>query len=189
VFRHVRASCIVLLIGTLLFGVVYPLAIWTLCHIFFPHQAEGSPVSIEKGVCGLHNVGQTFSSDAYFWGRPSARPILETEVIVSGASNLPWSSPKLRSIVEARKKALLKTDERVPNDLIMASASGIDPEISFQSAVFQIPRIAKARNMQESELRALICYVEEPTMLGLFPRRVNVLKLNLELDRHGMKAR
>ncbi len=186
-FRHFRASCIVLFVGTILFGIVYPFLIWTVGHLFFPDQSEGSPVYIDGSLRGLQNVGQTFSSDVYFWGRPSVRPIFENGLIASGASNLSWSSAKLRSIVEARIAAFSTSpdgmDKKVPNDLVMASASGLDPEISFEGAIFQIERVAKARKLQEDELRAFVCHFEEPTFLGLFPRRINVLKLNTELDR------
>lgn len=186
-FRHCKAASIVLLLGTILFGFVYPFGIWVAGQLFFSYQAEGSPLYIDGTIRGLHNIGQTFSSPSYFWGRPSMRPVFENGVIASGASNLPWSSLKLRSIVRARLGAFSKSldyqGKTVPNDLVMASASGLDPDISFQAAIFQIPRVAKVRGIPENDLRVLVCHLEEPTLLGLFPRRINVLKLNMELNR------
>ena len=162
-----------LLCATVLFGVLYPFVIWAAAHLFFWDQAEGSRVVVSGRVVGLRYVGQTFSSQKYFFSRPS-EALLEP-ILVSRASNLSWSSPFLREKLRIRGPC-------EADDMIMASASGLDPEISVRAAFCQVERIAKARNISEDELLSLISKEEEPTLLGLFPRRVNVLRLNCLLD-------
>lgn len=179
--RHLAASIRWLLCATVLFGVLYPLAIWVVAHVFFWDKAEGGRVVIQGRVVGLRSVGQSFSSPKYFFSRPSEAPL--GSVLISGSSNLPWSSPLLRQKVQNRAQTLPSACWQVgSDDMIMASASGLDPEISVRSALCQVGRVAKARNISEDEVRALVFKTEEKTLLGLFPRRVNVLKLNCRLD-------
>ena len=186
--RHVRASIRLLIFSTLFFGCVYPLCIWTVAYFFFPSACDAHKVGVSGRTVGLLYVGQSFSSPGYFWSRPSAIPKESLPLLVSQGSNLSWSSPVLRSTVEARSRALRGHVEdpffAVPDDMVMASASGIDPEISLKAALFQVPRVAAARKVSEDELRALVIHLEEPSIFGLFPRRINVLKMNCELDHH-----
>ena len=167
--RYFGASIRWLFCATVLFGVIYPCTIWVAAHLFFSKQAEGSVVMVAGRTVGLRYVGQTFSSPKYFFSRPSEVP--QGALLISGGSNLSWSSPLLREKVQRR-------GINIPEDMIMASASGLDPEISIRAALSQVERIAKAQNIPEDEVRFLILREEEPTLLGLFPRRVNVLRLN-----------
>jgi K+-transporting ATPase ATPase C chain len=181
VIRHLGASIRWLLCATVLFGILYPFAIWVTAHLFFRDRAEGSTIGALGRTVGLLHVGQTFSSPKYFFSRPSDAP--QGPVLISGGSNLSWSSPLLRQRVQNRARAFPTLDWAVgPDEMIMASASGLDPEISVRAALCQVGRIAKARNISEDEIRALVFQEEQETVLGLFPRRVNVLQLNCLLD-------
>lgn len=179
--RYVRTSVRCLLCSTVLFGVAYPFLIWMWGIFVFPDSAIGSPVYKNKELIGLHYVGQRFSSPEWFWSRPSA--VKQTPILVSGASNLSWSDPRLKTLVEGRAQSLFNSEcGPVPDDLLMSSASGCDPEISVKAALFQVSRIAAVRNVSPDDLRAMIFEMEEPTIFGLFPRRVNVLRLNCRLN-------
>ena len=186
--RHLRASIHLLVFATILFGVVYPFAVWVVAHFFFPAAAEGYVVTVNGQAVGLHNVGQTFTAKGYFWSRPSAIPQGAGPLLVSRASNLSWSSPVLRSTVEAACGHLGGSCQicRLLFLWIWSwhSASGMNPEISLKAALFQIPRVAAARGVSEDELRALVLHLEGGSLFGVFPHRVNVLKLNCELDHH-----
>ena len=179
--RHLGASIRWLLCATVLFGIVYPFVVWVAAHLFFHDRAEGSLVICQDRPVGLRYVGQTFSSPKYFFSRPSDAPV--GPVLISGGSNLSWSSPLLQEKVQIRARTLpFPCWEVCPEEMIMASASGLDPEISVRAALCQVERIAKARNISEDEVRTLVFREEEETFLGLFPRRVNVLRLNCLLD-------
>lgn len=176
-----RLSCFILICGTVLFGVLYPLAIWTIAHLFFPLKAEGSPVFSHHTIIGFKHIGQHFSAPHYF----SARPGVGLSDI-SGGSNLSWSSETLYKQVHTRMSLLKKENPGasfIPHDLLMESASGFDPHISLKGALFQTKRIAAARNISEEKLHDLILSHEDTHLFGLFPDRVNVLLLNLALDR------
>lgn len=182
--RHIKASVCVLLGSTLIFGVAYPFITWGIAHLFFPWQAEGSPLHSGMQTVGLRNIGQRFTSPAYLWGRPSAVP--DTMIVTSGGSNLSWSSPRLRLDVEKRSRLLHHSflpTHPLPSDLIMASASGYDPDISMAAAQFQLPRISAVRNVSIEELEPFLASHEELSLQGLFPSRVNVLLFNLALDK------
>lgn len=178
--KFVKISCFILFLGSLLFGVVYPLAIWTVAHLFFPSKAEGSPLFSKKDLIGFKNIGQHFSSPHYFSSRPGVglSPI-------SGGSNLSWSSETLVKKVHLRMHFLQKENSSslsLPHDLLMESASGFDPHISLKGALFQKKRVSLARNIPEEVLHALILQHKEMHLLGLFPDRINVLLLNQALD-------
>ncbi len=186
--RYIKASVRLLILATLLFGGVYPLCVWTVGRLLFPGAAEAHKVTLHGRTVGLHYVGQSFSSPAYFWSRPSAIPKEFLPLLVSKASNLSWSSAALRATVgqrtQALKGAVVAPLFLVPDDMVMASASGLDPQISLKAALFQVPRVATARGVSEDELLALVFHLEEESLFGLFPRSVNVLRLNCELDHH-----
>ena len=173
--------------STALFGVAYPFCVWMVGSIVFPHTAEVRAATVEGRPVGLLRVGQPFTSPAYFWSRPSALSKKFLPILVSQGSNLPPSSLELRAMVEKRAHVLRGGMQdpffAIPEDLIMASASGMDPDISLKAALFQVPRVAAARGISEDELRTLILRHEEPSLFGLFPRRVNVLFINCQLDR------
>lgn len=179
--KYCRTSCYILFLGSVLFGVFYPCAIWIVAHLFFPYQAEGSPIISKGALVGFSSIGQNFSSPKYF----SARPEVGVQE-VSGGSNLSWSSPKLQEKV-ADRRALLEKEvlpiRALPADLLTQSASGLDPHISLKAALFQVERVARARNMAATELETLVLENCDFRWCGLFPDRVNVLLLNRELDR------
>jgi K+-transporting ATPase ATPase C chain len=167
--------------GTILFGVIYPFCVWGVAHLFFPKKAEGSLLFVQGRNIGSEHIGQHFSHPAYFWFRPEVGCSS-----ISGGSNLSWSSKKLPEKVEKRLIKLQKNnalESEVPCDLLMESASGFDPEISLQGALFQVKRVALSRHISENELELMVQASLEPCFFGLFPSRVNVLRLNLELDK------
>ena len=184
---QLRPALACLLCFSALTGLAYPLAITGLARAFFPHQAGGSLLRQDGKVVGSALIGQAFTDPRDFWGRPSATTPGPYNGAASGASNLAPSSPQLREAVEARIAALRALDPGatgpVPVDLVTASASGLDPDISPAAAAFQVPRVARARGLDEAEVRALVArHTTEPQFGILGEPRVNVLGLNLDLD-------
>ncbi|QNL49800.1 K(+)-transporting ATPase subunit C [Olivibacter sp. SDN3] len=170
--------CFVFLCG------VYTTAIWAVAQLA-PGQGEGQTIT-ESGKTYHENVGQRFTQDKYFWSRPSA---VEYDATGSGGSNLGPSNPVYLQEIEERIKHFLKHNPEVnrseiPSDLVTASGSGLDPHISIQAANVQAKRIAGLRGITESNIRKLIISNTEKPFLGLFgTERINVLKLNLALDK------
>ena len=195
--REIRPAIVVLVALTLITGLVYPLAMTGIAGLIFPHQAQGSLIERDGKVVGSELIGQVFTSDKYFHGRPSATtapdPKDATKTIPapynaanSGGSNLGPSNKALIDRVQGDIEALKKENPAaaVPADLVTTSASGLDPHISPEAALFQVPRIAKARNMPEDRVRQLVEDNTEGRFLGLLGEpRVNVLLLDLALDR------
>jgi K+-transporting ATPase ATPase C chain len=195
--REIRPAIVVLLALTLITGLVYPLAMTGIAEVIFPRQAQGSLIERDGKVVGSELIGQLFTSDKYFHGRPSSTtapdPKDATKTIPapynaanSGGSNLGPSNKALIDRVQGDIEALKKENPEaaVPADLVTTSASGLDPHISPEAALFQVPRIAKARNMPEDRIRQLVEDNAEGRFLGLLGEpRVNVLLLNLALDR------
>jgi potassium-transporting ATPase KdpC subunit len=194
--REIRPAIIVLVALTLVTGLVYPLAMTGIAQVIFPHQARGSVIESGGKVVGSVFIGQNFTSDKYFHGRPSATtapdPADATKTVAapynaanSGGSNLGPSNKALIDRVQGDLDKLKKENPSapVPADLVTTSASGLDPEISPETAFFQVPRVAKARNLTENRVRALVSDHVEGRLLGLLGEpRVNVLLLNLALD-------
>ncbi len=195
--REIRPAIVVLVALTLITGLVYPLAMTGIAQIIFPRQAQGSMLERDGQIVGSALIGQNFTSDKYFHGRPSATtapdPNDPTKTVAapynaanSGGSNL---GPSNKALIERVQGDLDKLKQEnpsvpVPADLVTTSASGLDPEISPEAALFQVPRIAKARNLPENRIRELIADQTEGRFLGLLGEpRVNVLLLNLALDR------
>lgn len=171
------------LLLTLVTGGLYPLLTTWLGQSFFAEQANGSLVSREGRVVGSALIGQPFTSAGYFWSRPSA---VAYNGAGSGGSNQGPLNPQLGKAIADRigRLGISANGVKVPVDLVTSSASGLDPHLSPAAIYFQIPRVAKARQLTEGQLRALIDGVIEPAPLGLLGRPVvNVLRLNLELDR------
>jgi K+-transporting ATPase ATPase C chain len=169
-----------------LVGVIYPVAVTVLAQLFFPIEAGGSLIYDSGGnLTGSALIGQPFSDPKYFWSRPSATSGYPYNPLASGGSNL---GPTNKDLIEqiSNRTDLMKISgiqASVPSDLVEASASGLDPHISMQSALVQIPRVAKARNLDEETLRKLVLeHVEERQLGFLGEQRLNVLKLNLALD-------
>lgn len=183
--KNVLTSILILVIFTAGLGIVYPLAVWGVGQVLFPHQANGSLIVRDGKVVGSELLGQTFSSPGYFHSRPSAAGN-GYDAAASGGSNLGPTSKKLIDRISADAEHLHRENpsSRIPADLVTTSGSGLDPQISPASAAFQIPRIATARRMTTAELEALVARFTEGRQLGFLGEpRVNVLMLNLELDR------
>lgn len=172
---------------SLITGLLYPLAVTGLAQAIFPHQANGSLVEHGGKIVGSALIGQQFSAPGHFWGRPSATAPMAYNAGASGGSNLGPSNPALVDAVQARIAALRAADPgnqaAVPVDLVTASASGLDPHISRAGADYQAARVARARQLPEERVRALVAEHSEGALLGLLGEpRVNVLRLNLALD-------
>jgi K+-transporting ATPase ATPase C chain len=195
--KEFRPAIVVLVALTLITGLVYPLAMTGIAQMLFPYQAGGSMIERDGTVVGSALIGQQFSDEKYFHGRPSATntpdPNDPTKNIDapynaanSGASNLGPTSKMLadRLAGDVDKLKAENPAMPVPVDLVTTSGSGLDPHISPAAALFQVPRVAKARNLPEERVRALVAAQTEGRWLGLLGEpRVNVLMLNLALDR------
>jgi K+-transporting ATPase ATPase C chain len=172
---------------TLIVGVAYPVAVTGIARLAFPGQAGGSIVSVNGKAVGSTLIGQAFTSNKYFWGRPSATSPMPNNAANSGGSNQGPTNPALLDAVKGRIAALKAADpgnqEAIPVDLVTASGSGLDPEISLAAAHYQAPRIARERKMTVEAVRSLIDRKAEKPILGFLGEpRVNVLALNLSLD-------
>jgi K+-transporting ATPase ATPase C chain len=195
--REIRPAIVVLIALTLITGLGYPLAMTGIAQAVFPYQAQGSLVERDGHVVGSALIGQDFESDKYFHGRPSATtapdPADPTKTVAapynasnSGGSNLGPSNKALIDRVQTDLDKLRKENPAaaVPADLVTTSGSGLDPDISPEAAYFQVPRVAKTRNLTENQVRRLVGDHVEDRFLGLLGEpRVNVLLLNLALDR------
>jgi len=194
--REIRPAVVLLLGLTLITGLAYPLAITAVAGAIFPKQAEGSLIEKDGKVVGSALIGQEFKSDKYFHGRPSATvapdPNDSTKTVPapynaanSGGSNLGPTSKALNDRVKEDVEKLKSENPSmpVPVDLVTTSASGLDPDISPEAALFQVPRVAKARSLPEDKVRQLVIDNTEGRLGGLLGEpRVNVLALNLALD-------
>jgi K+-transporting ATPase ATPase C chain len=184
-FKYLKQSIILTVITILMFGVGFPVLIWGVGQLM-PNKSEGSPI-IESGkVMGFENVGQNFTDDKYFNGRPSA---VNYNAASTGGSNLGPTNPDYLALVQARIDTFLVHNpgidkKDIPSDLVTASGSGIDPHITVQSAMIQVPRISKQRNISSEKLIQLVKDNTQKPVLGFFGiETVNVLKLNLALDK------
>ncbi len=184
--NHIRNSVVVLAAMTFLTGVAYPLCVTAIAQLVFPTQANGSLIVRDGKVVGSELIGQQFSQPEFFWGRLSATAPVAYNAAASSGSNLGPSNPDLLKAAQQRADELLKYDvpsKNIPVDLLTASGSGLDPHISPAGAEFQVPRVAKARNMPVEKLRELVHAATEGRQLGVLGEpRVNVLRLNLSLD-------
>ena len=195
--REIRPAIVVLVVLTVITGLVYPLVMTGIAQVIFPYQANGSLIERNGSVVGSALIGQDFTSDKYFHGRPSATtapdPKDPTKTVAApyNAANSVGSNlgPSNKALIDRVKSDLAKLQKEnpgkpVPIDLVTTSASGLDPDISPEAALFQVPRIAKARNLPEDRVRTLVDDNTDGRFLGLLGEpRVNVLKLNLALDR------
>jgi potassium-transporting ATPase KdpC subunit len=199
--REIRPAIVLIIALTLITGLAYPLAMTGIAGVIFPTQAQGSLIERDGKVVGSALIGQVFTGDGYFHGRPSATntadPNDPTKTVDapynagnSGGSNL---GPTNKALIDRVKGDVDKLKEEnpsaaVPIDIVTTSGSGLDPHISPDAAFFQLPRIAKARNLPEDRLRQLVNEHTEGRLFGLLGEpRVNVLALNLALDRVAAK--
>lgn len=187
--RALMISIKMTVVLTILLGIVYPLAMTGVANIVFPHQAQGSLIVRDGKVVGSELIGQTFASPAYFHGRPSAAGDKGYDASNSSGSNLGPTNKTLISTVQQRLKDTIEANpgidaHQVPIDLITASGSGLDPEISPAAADIQVARVAKARRIGEDDVRLLIRQNTRARQLGVLGEPgVNVLGLNLALDK------
>lgn len=181
-----KTGLLMLILMCVTLGIIYPLVITGIAQIFFPYRANGSLIFKNDRVVGSELIGQKFSSHRYFQGRPSAG---DYDGMSSGGTNLGPSSYKwkdfavVRTIENVHFK-ILSSLKSVPSDLVTASSSGLDPHISIEAAIAQVPRIAQTRNLDEVLIRSLVMENAEQPYFG--PHCVNVLKLNLVLDDYEM---
>ena len=187
--RVVRPAVTLLIALTLMTGVAYPLAVTAIAQVAFPHQANGSMIVVDGRTVGSSLIGQVFSDPKYFWGRPSDATSSAApdgyDGTASAGSNLGPTSKTLIDEIAARVDAERKAngDGPVPVDLVTASASGLDPDISPAAAEYQVARVAKARGMTEDQVRTYVARHTEQPLLGFIGEpRVHVLELNLDLD-------
>jgi K+-transporting ATPase ATPase C chain len=200
--RQLRPAIMMIIVMTAITGLVYPLAITGIAQLAFPYRANGSLIERNGKVIGSALIGQNFTRAKYFHPRPSATtepdPKDPAKTIPvpyaaddSGASNLGPTSRVLIDQVRARA-AKLHTENPgapIPVDLVTSSASGLDPDITPAAALFQMPRVAKARHLPPAEIRALVLHMIADRTLGILgEKRVNVLQLNLALDRLSARA-
>ena len=185
--RYLRPALSLLVVMTLLLGIAYPLLITAVARIAFPLQASGSLIYKDGQLRGSELIGQAFSEPKYFWGRPSATAPQPYNGVASSGSNLGPLNPALIDQVRANAQALRDADPlqpgSIPVDLVTASASGLDPDISVAGARWQVARVARERGSTPARVEALIAERSKGKLLGLVGEtRVNVLELNLALD-------
>jgi K+-transporting ATPase ATPase C chain len=193
--KHLRPAIVTIAIFTLVTGVVFPVGFTLAGNVLLPFQAGGSLIEQNGKVVGSALIGQSFTSDKYFWGRPSALmgtdPKDSSKQIAtpydageSGASNL---APTSKALIDRVAADVAKAGSKpVPADMITTSASGLDPDISPQTALRQVARVAKARGLPEAEVAAVVqAHVQGPTLGFLGSAHVNVLELNLAMDGKG----
>jgi K+-transporting ATPase ATPase C chain len=186
-FKHLRTSIIAIIVFTCLTGILYPLAVTGLAQLMFPGKANGSLIQRDGKPLGSELIGQPFSDPKYFWSRPSATGPFAYNAGASSGSNY---GPLNQTYLDGVKKRILdlkaadpQNSKPIPADLVTASGSGLDPHISVAAALYQLPRVARIRSLNQDKLRSLVDQYTEGRQLGfLGEARVNVLKLNLALD-------
>ena len=184
---QIRPALMALLVFTVLTGLLYPLVVTGIAQLAFPHQANGSLIVVNGKTVGSTLIGQQFTAPKYFWGRLSATGPYPYNAASSSGSNLGPSNLALLDEVKARIAALKAADpgntQPIPVDLVTSSGSGLDPDISVAAALYQLPRVARVRGLNESAVRALVDQYTQGRTLGFLGEpRVNVLQLNLALD-------
>lgn len=186
-FKLIRNAFVMLVLMTAITGVAYPLVSTGLAQVLFPTQANGSLVMKDGKAVGSSLIGQSFTEPKYFWGRPSATSPMANNGASSTGSNQGPTNPALTDAIKQRIDALRTADPGnaapVPVDLVTASGSGLDPEISPAAAQYQLARVAKVRNLDPAKVQQLVAQATSDRQLGVLGEpRVNVLQLNLALD-------
>ena len=191
--RQLFTAVLMFVVLTILTGIIYPFAVTGVAWVGFPRQARGSLLVEDGKIVGSSLIGQHFDDPKYFWGRLSATGPFPYNGATSSGSNLGPLNPALRDAIDRRVQALRDADPRlqgpIPVDLITASGSGLDPEISPASAAIQVRRVAAARSMSEKEVGELVERHSQPRQFGVLGEPcVNVLKLNLALDSRSRRG-
>jgi len=185
--RNLLTAILFTIVTTILFGLIYPLAVTGIAQIIFPDKANGQLIRRSDGtIVGSRIIGQPFTGPGYFHSRPSAAGVAGYDAGASSGSNLGPASQKLidRIKADAARIQAENPNQPVPVDLVTTSASGLDPHISPAAAEFQIPRVARERRLMESELRQIVAAHTEGRTAGFLGEpRINVLELNIDLDR------
>jgi len=186
--KDIKTALRFFLVLTVLTGILYPLAVTAISQVAMPDKANGSLIRQNGEVVGSRLIGQEFADPGYFWGRPSATPDKPYNAASSSGSNLGPTNPELSKQIKERVESLIKADpgntQPVPTDLVTASGSGLDPDISVEAARYQVSRVAKARNATEQDIEQLVQKHTLRRQLGVLGEpRVRVLELNLDLDR------
>lgn len=187
ILQSIRPAVSVFVLLSAITGVAYPLLVTAVSQTAFAHAANGSLVTVNGQAVGSSLIGQSFSSPAYFWSRPSATSPMANNGLASGGSNLGANNPALTDSVKGRIAALRAADPgnvaAVPIDLVTASGSGLDPDISIAAANYQAARVARTRALDAQTVQALIAsHAQQPWLGFLGEPRINVLALNLALD-------
>lgn len=184
--QQIKIAFVLLTLMTILTGLIYPLVVTGLVQLWFPWQANGSMINKNNELVGSLLIGQSFNEPSHFWGRPSATSPFPYNAASSSGSNMGPSNPDFLSTVKNRLKHLQADANKIGNipvDLVTASGSGLDPDISPLAAFYQISRIAKARQISEQEVYNVIVSLQKKRTLGILGEpSVNVLELNLALD-------
>ena len=185
--KLLRQSVVMLVLMTAITGVAYPLLVTAIAQSAFPRQANGSTIENAGKPVGSALIGQPFDSPRYFWGRPSATSPQAYNAASSGGSNLGTANPALTDAVKQRIDALHAVDPgnaaAIPVDLVTASASGLDPQISPAAALYQVARVARVRQLDPAQVQAMVDRATEQRTFGILGEpRVNVLQLNLAFD-------
>jgi K+-transporting ATPase ATPase C chain len=185
--KNLRTAIITLALFTILTGLFYPLAVTGIAQLVFPHKANGSLIEKDGKAIGSELIGQSFSDPKYFWSRLSATGPFAYNAAASSGSNYGPINQSYLDGVKKRIQDLKAVDslntQPVPADLVTASGSGLDPHISVAAALYQLPRVARIRNLNQVQLRSLVVQYTEGRQLGFLGEScVNVLKLNLALD-------
>jgi K+-transporting ATPase ATPase C chain len=186
--EQIRPALVTLLLLAAITGLLYSLTTTAVARVLFPRQAEGSLLWKSGTVAGSELIGQPFDDPRYVWGRPSATALFPYNAGASAGSNLGPSNPSLQEAVQARIAALQAADpgnsQPIPVDLVTASGSGLDPDISLAAALYQVPRVAQARGLSQAQVETLVMGAVKGRQLRVLGEvRVNVLNLNLALDR------
>ncbi len=186
--RELRPSLTIFLILTLVTGLIYPMIVTGISKMIFPSQANGSLIHNGNHIAGSELVGQSFTDAKYFWGRPSATSPQAYNAAASSGSNQGPTNPALIDAIKGRIEALHTADPDnklpIPVDLVTASGSGLDPNISPAAAQYQLKRVARVRGLPEEKVRDLVTKHTSDRQLGILGEpRVHVLRLNIELDR------
>lgn len=185
--KQIKSAATLLILLTILTGCLYPIFVTAIAQLLFPWQANGSLITQNNQLIGSLLIGQYFTDPKYFWGRPSATTPFPYNPQNSSGSNIALSNPNFLTTIKDRATILRKADEQnhflIPVDLVTASGSGLDPELSPLAAVYQLHRIAKLRKIPEQDLHVLIQRFTKSRYLGILGEpRINVLQLNLALD-------